>query len=97
MRRFVITNPNLSAGRPGEIVDASQLNMGDDKLDDFVDAGFAAEIFDGGDSFPYEPDDHTVPEVLAHIADNPADAIRVISYEVQGRNRSGIVNAEIDR
>ena len=44
MREFIITNPNLSVGRPGDIVTADQLKMADDKLDDFVAAGHAIEV-----------------------------------------------------
>ena len=44
MREFIITNPNLSVGRPGDIVTADQLRMTDDKLDDFVAAGHALSL-----------------------------------------------------
>lgn len=44
MRRFIITNPNLSAGRPGDVVTADELNMSDDKLDEWVKAGLGMEI-----------------------------------------------------
>ena len=44
MREFIVTNPNLSVGKPGDIVTAEQLNMSDDKLDEFVAAGHAVEV-----------------------------------------------------
>lgn len=43
-RRFVIVTPHQSIGRPGTEVTASQLNMTDEQLDDWVDAGHAREI-----------------------------------------------------
>ena len=43
-RRFVIVTPHQSVGRPGTEVTASQLNMTDEQLDDWVDAGHAREI-----------------------------------------------------
>lgn len=44
MRRFIVTNPNLSVGRPGDIVTSDQLKMSDDKLDEWVAASFGIEI-----------------------------------------------------
>ena len=44
MRTFVIQSPGLSVGRPGAVVTAVQLRMDDDKLDQFVEAGYAIEI-----------------------------------------------------
>ncbi len=44
MREFIITNPNLAVGSPGDIVTADQLKMTDDKLDEFVAAGYAVEV-----------------------------------------------------
>lgn len=44
MRQFIVTNPNLSVGRPGDIVTAEQLRMTDEKLDDWVEAGYGVEI-----------------------------------------------------
>ena len=44
MREFIVTNPNLSVGKPGDIVTAEQLKMSDDKLDEFVAAGHAVEV-----------------------------------------------------
>jgi hypothetical protein len=46
MRRFIITNPNLSVGRSGDIVTADELKMSDDKLDEWVEAGYGLEIDD---------------------------------------------------
>ena len=92
MRRFVITNPNLSVGRSGDIVTASQLNMDDDKLDEFVDAGYAMELHQE----PYDPSAHTVADVVAHMAANPEDVLYIISDEVAGKNRAGIVQYDLD-
>lgn len=44
MRTFVITMPGLSCGKLGATVTAAQLRMDDDKLDAFVQAGFATEL-----------------------------------------------------
>lgn len=45
MRRFIVTNPNLSVGRPGDIVTAEQLNMSSEaKLDEWVKAGHGVEL-----------------------------------------------------
>lgn len=44
MRRFIVTNPNLSVGRPGDVVSAKQLHMDDDQLARWVDAGYGVEI-----------------------------------------------------
>jgi hypothetical protein len=44
MRRFIVTNPNLSVGRPGDIVTSDELKMSDDKLDEWVDAGHGIEV-----------------------------------------------------
>lgn len=69
MREFIITNPNLSVGRPGDIVTADQLRMTDDKLDEWVAAGFGMEV--GGISDPIAwADDLPVEEP----DDEPADA-----------------------
>lgn len=46
MRRFIVTNPNLSVGRPGDVVTADQLRMTDAKLDEWVAAGFGTEVFE---------------------------------------------------
>ena len=44
MRRFIVINPNLSVGKPGDIVTADQLQMSDDKLDAWADAGHGIEV-----------------------------------------------------
>ncbi len=49
MRSFVITRPGLSAGPPGSHLTAVDLRMDDDRLDAFVEAGYAIEIFSDGD------------------------------------------------
>jgi len=58
MRTFVISAPGLSMGKPGTIVGADQMRMDDDKLDAFVEAGYAVEIHDPPDRRP----DDTVPD-----------------------------------
>jgi hypothetical protein len=72
MRRFIITNPNLSVGKPGDEVTAAQLRMTDEKLDEFVAIGYAVEV-EAEDAAP-EPvsaeavEAATVDEVEATIA-----------------------------
>lgn len=59
MRIFVITASGLSVGPPGTTVSAVKLRMSDDKLDRFVEAGYAVEIHG---SSP-DPRVDTVPDV----------------------------------
>lgn len=49
MRSFVITQPGLSVGKPGTYLTAAELRMDDDKLDAFVEAGYAIEIHNDGE------------------------------------------------
>lgn len=55
MRQFIITNPNLTVGKPGDIVTSDQLRMTDAKLDEWVSAGYGVEIGE-----PVDFDDETV-------------------------------------
>lgn len=42
---------------------------------------------------PFDPDEHSVKEVLAYLDSAPEEErTRVLSAEVSGRNRAGIVN-----
>lgn len=51
--------------------------------------GFARLAKDG----PFDPSDHTVAEVNDYLDAAPeAERTRVLSVEVSGRNRAGIVN-----
>ena len=105
MRRFVITTPNLSAGSVGSIVDATDLNMTDDKLDKFVAAGHATELYDFAPDWEldapepapvspivFDPTHYSVPSVLDYLDENPSKTKAVIAAERAGKNRSGIVN-----
>ena len=102
MRLFVLNSPNLSVGRQGDIVDADQLRMNPDKLDEFVAAGYATEVFEGDPAdttppvYPYpvafDPAEFSVAEVRAFVDANPAEGDAVIAAERAGKNRSGIVN-----
>jgi hypothetical protein len=56
MRRFIVMNPNLSVGRPGDVVTAAQLNMSDDKLDEWVAANHGIEIDETPETI-YDDDD----------------------------------------
>lgn len=40
----------------------------------------------------FDPNKHTVPEVLAYLVDNPDDRKRVLAAERKGKNRKTIVN-----
>lgn len=66
MRRFVVTNPNLSVGRPGSIVDEKQLHMTDEKLDEWVAAGYAVELHDAEpvEQAPLTDDDRQLAQGL---------------------------------
>lgn len=61
MRIFVIMRPGLSVGPPGSTVSGEKLRMSDDKLDAFVEAGYAVEIH--GASEDREPRVDTIPDV----------------------------------
>lgn len=122
MRRFIVTNPNLSVGKPGDIVTSDRLKMSDEQLDEWVAAGFGVEVHDDavdgalltGASASnhwiddivtrdevvvelthevYDPGAHTVAEVLAYVADHPAEADEILGRELAGRQRSGILDA----
>lgn len=73
MRRFIVTNPNLSVGKPGDVVTASQLRMTDEKLDIWVKAGSGVEIED--DSPPDPP--------VATISDDAAISDEIV-VEISG-------------
>jgi len=107
MRRFVVTNPNLSVGKSGSIVDADELNMNDDQLDAWCDAGYAMELYDDtaiGDTITrmadaltevpttYDPSGYSVRDVQSYVDRNPDQADAIIQAERDGKNRSGIVN-----
>lgn len=70
MRTFVIVSPGLSAGRQGRHVTAAELRMSDDKLDAFVQAGHAIEVFDERDR-PRRPAPVDTP--LDDLADTSLD------------------------
>jgi len=114
MRRFVVTNPNLSVGSHGDMVDADELCMDDDQLDEWCDAGYGMELFDDtaiGDvithmstaisddddavvdeRYDFDPADHSVAVVQAHIEAHPEQGQQIVADERMGKNRSGIVN-----
>lgn len=70
MRIFVITRPGLSVGPAGSTVSAATLQMDDDQLDAFVEAGYACEIH--GASEDREPRVDTIPDVdLASLGPPP--------------------------
>lgn len=107
MRQFIVTNPNLSVGKPGDVVTSEQLHMSDEKLDEWVKAGYATEIHDGpvvvdnqtvSDTVdvqldrPYNPSFDTVSQVLDHVEAHPEQAAAVLAAERADRNRSGIVD-----
>ena len=67
MRTFVIVTPGLSIGKQGSHLTAAQMRMSDDKLDAFVEAGHAIEVFDEA-SPPAEgeaPDDVDLDELAS--------------------------------
>lgn len=74
MRHFVVTNPNLSVGKPGDIVTAAQLRMDDAKLDVWVAAGYGMEI----DSESLDPAP-TVPVVA--VEPPPAPTVPGVAVE----------------
>jgi hypothetical protein len=43
---------------------------------------------------PFDPTEHKVEEVQAHLAEHPEDAPRVVAAEKTGRRRSTIVGSE---
>lgn len=106
MRRFVVTSPNLTVGSPGDIVDADELYMDDDQLDEWCDAGYGMELYGDtaigdvlahmADTFTevptYDPSAHSVPDVRRYVDENPDHADAIIQAERDGQNRSGIVN-----
>lgn len=52
MRRIVVTTPGLSVGKQGAVLTAEQLGMDDDKIDEFIEAGYGTELFGGQDPAP---------------------------------------------
>jgi hypothetical protein len=42
----------------------------------------------------FHPGDHGIPEVLAHLEENPVDAERVLAEERAGKARKGILGEE---
>lgn len=40
---------------------------------------------------PFVPDEHTVPEVLEHVEEHPAEAPAVVAAERRGKARKSIV------
>lgn len=99
MRQFIVTNPNLSVGKPGDVVTSEQLGMSDEQLNVWVEAGYGIEIAPGDDIaadepevVEFDPGRHTVAQVLEHVEDNPGEAETVLANEEAGRNRSGIVD-----
>jgi len=106
MRRFVVTSPNLSVGSHGDIVDADELYMDDDQLDEWCDAGYGMELYDDtaiGDVLThmadalnevptYDPNGYSVRDVQSYVDRNPDQADAIIQAEREGKNRSGIVN-----
>lgn len=109
MRRFIVTNPNLSVGKPGDIVTSDRLKMSDEQLDEWVAAGFGVEVHDDDPIVDpmtttdevvveltheiYDPGTHTVAEVLAYAADHPGEVDRIFGQELADRQRSGILDA----
>ena len=65
MRRFVVTNPNLSVGKSGSIVDADEMYMDDDQLDAWCDAGYGMELFD----------DTAIGDVITHMSNAIAGSL----------------------
>jgi len=71
MRTFVIVTPGLSVGRPGSHVRADKLHMDDDKLDEFVEAGHAIEVFDERSPRPVGREPAQADTDLASLAAKP--------------------------
>ena len=123
MREFIVTNPNLSVGKPGDVVTAEQLRMSDEKLDEWVHAGHGVEMFtvpDDPEPFGwtevvpeepldaasgirltphgakyFNPADFNVQQVKAYMDENPEFAEQVRSHEIDGKNRSTIVDYQV--
>lgn len=69
----MITTPGLSAGKPGATVSAADLQMDDDQLDAFVEAGHAIEIHVGR----REPRADNIPDTaLADLGNAPKPRTR---------------------
>jgi hypothetical protein len=48
------------------------------------------------DDKPFDPSEHTTPEVLAYLADaSEEERARVLAAEAQGRNRKGVLAADL--
>lgn len=97
MRLFVVTSMNLTVGSPGDIVDADELYMDDDQLDEWCDAGYGMELYGDtaiGDVLAHmaDPSAHSVRDVRRYVDENPDHADAIIQAERDGQNRSGIVN-----
>lgn len=67
MRRFIVINPNLSVGKAGEVVTADQLNMSDDKLDAWVDAGHGIEVVTATAAPSPPVISHSTPPVIEDV------------------------------
>jgi len=83
MRSFVITMPGLSVAKPGQIRSADELDMDDDQLDAFVEAGYAQEVFseESEPRLPADVEHFTVDAVKAWVAEHPDEAAAVLEAE----------------
>lgn len=68
MRRIVITSPGLTIGAQGTVLTAERMGMDDDRIDEFIEAGYGHELFDEVELAPEE----TVLD--DQLAEQPADA-----------------------
>lgn len=60
-------------------------------------SGFGDERFNVADDTdapePYDPEDHTVPEVKDHVAEHPEETAAILAAEQEGKDRSTLVSA----
>lgn len=100
MRKVVVTFPNLSAARAGEVVTAAELGMSsEDKLDDFIAAGYGTEIFGDDDDQPDDEDDDDQLDALVGDVtvsnDMTKDELLVLAAERDVAGRSSMTKDEL--